>query len=60
MGKADDELIDSQTEASKVLEAALQQMDGFINGKLIIYYCHYPQKLYTLMSEYSSIKMKTF
>lgn len=34
MGKADgEELINSQNEASKVLEAALQQMDGFINGK---------------------------
>ena len=35
MGKSDSELINSETEASKVLEAALQQMDGFINGKAI-------------------------
>lgn len=35
MGKADGEQT-SQTEASKVLEAALQQMDGFINGKFIL------------------------
>lgn len=36
MGKADGELLNTQTEASKVLEAALQQMDGFINGKLLL------------------------